>query len=137
MSKAMILSPSEEFSALLEAMLEMEDYTMLSLDWLSMQGTAEAFSFEKPDVLIVDIGFPLPHLRMDSRGLSCLNDLLDKQATEGVAIVTYSLVLDELADETARLRELGIPVVGNPYDLEDFAILIDNTLNSKRLLSAA
>lgn len=137
MPKAMIVSPPNEFSTLLAAMLDLRDYSTLEIGCWCLEDCLKILSEEKPDVVVVDVGFPLPHWQFDFRGLECLEMLLETDATKEIPVVAYSIVLDELSEVHERLKSRRIPVVGNPQELEAFIEKIDQIIASRGVPSAA
>ena len=118
MAKVMIVDDDQTTTSLLETLLELDDFEVLTVSrGLDVIGRAEAF---QPDIFLMDY-----HLT-DIHGVEVLRDIRKHDTLSGIPVVIASGmdVEDEVMDAGAN------KFLVKPFEPADLPILFNNLINS-------
>ena len=118
MPSVLIVEDDQEIRELIGDVLTLEGYTVHSLERLP-HGLDKVRSIN-PDVIVLDLGLP------GIGGIEILRIIREDPVLGKVPIVVCSGAVDTIQQHADEFRELNIPVVKKPFNLEQLLTTVRN-----------
>jgi DNA-binding response OmpR family regulator len=110
------------FVRLLDHVLVHEGYRTVSLS--DYRGLTDSLQWQRPDMLIVGVGF------MPEQALADLRQARLEASLRDLPVIVCSTDLQFIRDNTDEYRSIGWDILEKPFDLDDLLSRISSSLDS-------